>query len=239
VAIYSFPKGVGCPTEPWSYCAHHDFPPDTPNPPLPDVLFENVPYLCPLWGVFPSFFLIGFMLFTLFGLMLFNSQGSQILIRFMILDAFLLFLRSLTISTTQMNDPNAACRNCGSVCPDSIWLGIKQVILYPYPLGTCGDCMFSGHTVHYLLMALCWQRYSTNTFKKFLIWLVCLYGLFSLVSCRYHYTIDILVAAIFTFSFWGYYHLLIENLPSLDDVNAKPIGMITRCIIWIETGRYK
>ncbi len=38
------------------------------------------------------------------------------------------------------------------------------------------------------------------------VWLVAILGAISLLACRYHYTIDVLIAFSLTLLTWGYYH---------------------------------
>eukprot|EP01114_Cavostelium_apophysatum_P015352 TRINITY_DN4156_c0_g1_i1.p1 TRINITY_DN4156_c0_g1~~TRINITY_DN4156_c0_g1_i1.p1 ORF type:complete len:280 (+),score=31.20 TRINITY_DN4156_c0_g1_i1:129-968(+) len=237
VSRMRFPKGDGCPWELGAYCNYYDFPPNATNPPLPDILFSVVPMICDANANFPSYLLLVFMILTLVCLMVFDSQARAILARFCILDSFMLLLRSVSISMTQLNNPCPQCANCGSTCPDNWWDSIVQTFEYPYPLGTCGDSMFSGHTLHYMLMAYTWQTYMRITHPSWspvferVAWTITYTGIFSLISCRSHYTDDIFISYVITTFAWNFYSYFLNHLPT-ENISTYPY--ITQFIAWIE-----
>lgn len=63
-----------------------------------------------------------------------------------------------------------------------------------FPLKLCGGLIYSGHTCYFTLCAELWRRYSTSKFMVPAIWSTAAVGLYVLVSCRYHYTVDIILA---------------------------------------------
>ena len=63
-----------------------------------------------------------------------------------------------------------------------------------FPLKLCGGLIYSGHTCYFTICAELWRRYSPSKWMVQAIWLVAGVGLYSLISCRYHYTVDIILA---------------------------------------------
>eukprot|EP01119_Soliformovum_irregulare_P016406 TRINITY_DN4738_c0_g1_i1.p1 TRINITY_DN4738_c0_g1~~TRINITY_DN4738_c0_g1_i1.p1 ORF type:complete len:287 (-),score=41.53 TRINITY_DN4738_c0_g1_i1:135-869(-) len=228
---------MGCPTEIGSYCIASELT-HMMNPPLPDVLYGIVPYFCDANVNFPSVLLISFMLLTLVCMFIVDEARRQIFMRFCVLDGFLLGLRAFTIGMTQLNNPTVDCANCGSMCPEDLWTSIIQTFSYPYPLGTCGDSMFSGHTVHYLLMALTWQTYiythpSWKTIAIPSIWTITIIGIASLISCRVHYSDDIIIASLLTLMSWTFYGYFLNHPPQ----DSSNYPYVAQFLLWLEPNK--
>eukprot|EP00029_Vermamoeba_vermiformis_P006313 TRINITY_DN2437_c1_g1_i1.p1 TRINITY_DN2437_c1_g1~~TRINITY_DN2437_c1_g1_i1.p1 ORF type:complete len:288 (-),score=30.57 TRINITY_DN2437_c1_g1_i1:41-904(-) len=212
------------------------------NPTLPDMGFDLLPYanICKE-SMLPSLVLVIFMLATLFCHMIFDKQNGLVnFCRFCILDGIVMSLRATTVALTSLNNPWPQCDYCGGVdaghCPqsliESIWLTLQK-----FPLFDCGDLIFSGHTVHFLLCAFIWdeagwgfrrraQKFAANGLWRALLWIYVLCGVCTLIMCRFHYSVDVVVGAYISFLVWKYYDYL--HL-SGDD------GYLARFITWIET----
>jgi hypothetical protein len=61
-----------------------------------------------------------------------------------------------------MPNPYPGCYNCGfDACSKTIWGSVAALLT---KFRDCGDLMFSGHTVFYMLIALYWWRTAKNTY---------------------------------------------------------------------------
>ncbi|KAG0301672.1 hypothetical protein BGZ98_008145 [Dissophora globulifera] len=101
-------------------------------------------------------------------------------------------MRITTVAITSFPDPRDGC--------------IHSVgeFFTTFTLHRCGDAMFSGHTVIFVISALTWTSHGYHRFPHHLRWLACI--ILTLVWClcigsaiivianRAHYTVDVLVA---------------------------------------------
>lgn len=109
---------------------------------------------------------------------------------------------------------------------------------------TCGDLIFSGHTVVFVLCALVWHNYyrnSTTTLNavKLIVWVCSIMGTALLLVTRMHWTIDIALAYYITTSLWNFYHGVCNAL--IVGHYIKPVLWVDGVLIypfiaWIETG---
>ena len=122
--------------------------------------------------------------------------------------------------------------HCPQSLVESIWLTMQK-----FPLFDCGDLIFSGHTVHFLLCAFIWdesgwglrrraKKLALNGVWRVLLWVYVIGGVCTLIMCRFHYSVDVVVGGYISFLVWKYYDYL---LLSGDD------GYLARFIAWIET----
>ncbi len=207
------------------------------NAVLPDVGFELVPYsghlLCATKSIFiglPTFILITFMLFTLL-LSLCCRRRSEIIMRFMLVESALLFLRSISITLTALTNPDPRCANCQYGCPSSLFHAITMT-LSRFPFWSCGDLVFSGHTVEFTLAACIWSSYCKSRFLRFSAVCTAMLGVVSLIGCRYHYTIDIFVAFVLSYLLWSAYPFLL-NLSVSDSHAPWVFKAAARCVQWL------
>ena len=75
----------------------------------------------------------------------------------------------------------------------------------------CLDYMYSGHTIHCVLVALFTLYLSTNTFEKTLVILATVLELVFIIGSRIHYTSDVLVGTLVTI-------LIFFSWPGIDNV---------------------
>jgi hypothetical protein len=78
---------------------------------------------------------------------------------------------------------------------------------------TCGDLMYSGHTVYFTLMGLLWSHYGVYIYEKFM-WIPIATSILSLVATRVHYLNDVLIGFYLTILVWYLYHF-VATTPSL------------------------
>ena len=136
----------------------HDRVPDMhKHPPLPDLFLDNVP-LMP-WAFFASE-AIGILLLTVFFcILIFHKYRMIIFRRVCSLSGTIFLLRSITMLVTSLSVPDEHIQ-CSSARYDSLankiagaWNIMSGVGLYVNGIRTCGDYLFSGHTVGLTLTA--------------------------------------------------------------------------------------
>jgi hypothetical protein len=59
---------------------------------------------------------------------------------------------------------------------------------------SCGDLLFSSHTIFFLTFVLFYQRHGSARAAKHAAWLACLAFSWLIIASRKHYTVDVLVA---------------------------------------------
>ncbi len=136
----------------------HDRVPDMQKyPPLPDLILDNVP-LIP-WAFFASE-AIGISLLTVFFCILIFHKYRMIIFRRMCsLGGTIFLLRSITMLITSLSVPGdhiqCSAARYGSLANKiaGAWNILSGVGLYASGVRTCGDYMFSGHTVWLTLTA--------------------------------------------------------------------------------------
>ena len=211
----------------------HDRVPDMATyPPLPDIFLDNVP-LIP-WA-FQMCELCGLILFLMWCCILIFHKHRFILLRRMFsLFGSVFLLRCVTMLITSLSVPGrhleCKARPYGSWSERLhqaylIWSGGGMSLK---GVRTCGDYMFSGHTVVLTLLnffitecewLLCSRSlamlmlssadtppalYSIHT----LSWVLNLFGIFFILAGHEHYSIDVFVAFYISTRLFLYYHTL-------------------------------
>ena len=93
---------------------------------------------------------------------------------------------------------------------------------------TCGDYMFSGHTVLLLITVQAIDRYGGSlrwghTFSL-IMWVNTVLGLVAIIATRLHYTIDVIVAFILTVGLFRSYHHNADLQRLVTQVNGAGAG---------------
>lgn len=187
-------------------------------------------------------------------LILTHPKRLMVLRRLLVIYSIILVFRSIFVVSTSLPDPSPKCLQQQPYIPysqpmpleksgkeNSFWRGVKQT-LFPFESTTCGDLIFSGHTVTFMLCSLIWDRYFTgkrSQWPVFLYHIWTILGLLSIISVRFHYTIDVIVAIFVTISVWQRYHifvdyrqLYVEHDPEIIEISEGGIIKV------IETGDY-
>ncbi|ESO96759.1 hypothetical protein LOTGIDRAFT_239747 [Lottia gigantea] len=197
----------------------HDRVPDMQKfPPLPDLFLDNMPYVpwafkvCELVGL-----ILGGCWFTL---LFFHKHRFIIMRRFFSLAGTVFLLRSFTMLITSMSVPGVHLQCSGKRYGD-IWTKLQRTFEIWKGLGmtlqgvrTCGDYMFSGHTVILTLLNFFITEYSSKTRMYYLhmvTWVLNLFGIFFILAAHEHYSIDVFVAFYLTSRLFMYYHTLANN----------------------------
>jgi hypothetical protein len=158
----------------------------TQNPTLPDIGFDLIPFpsFCDA-SLLPTYILLSVMLLTFLRMIVFEHNGVIIFCRFALVDGVVMGLRATTVAATSLNNPWPPCNYCSmGGCPENL----RECIIYTlrrFPFYDCGDLIFSGHTVHYVMCALVWHAYHTGrSLWRLLLWCLVLFGLCTVVMCR-------------------------------------------------------
>ncbi|KAG0350748.1 hypothetical protein BG005_009730 [Podila minutissima] len=164
-------------------------PDNTETPKLSDRLFETLPSITLLWLTD----LADALLFIPTTIMIATHYRPLYLFCKVLLTwALCNIMRITTIAITSFPDPRDGC--------------IHSVgeFFTTFTLHRCGDCMFSGHTVIFVISALVWTSHGYHRFPRRLrwlgvlclvfVWCLCIGSAIVVIANRAHYTVDVLVA---------------------------------------------
>jgi len=205
----------------------HERVPDMKRyPPLPDIFLDNVPvipwafHMCELTGV---------LLFSIWACVLVLHKHRFVLLRrFFALAGTVFLLRCVTMLITSLSVPGThlECTSADQKYEASdkltdmvamrinraynIWSGLGMTI---HGVRTCGDYMFSGHTVALTLLNFFITEYTPRNlyFLHTMTWLLNMFGIFFILAGHEHYSIDVFVAFYITSRLFLYYHTLSNN----------------------------
>ncbi|XP_017027383.1 ceramide phosphoethanolamine synthase [Drosophila kikkawai] len=206
----------------------HERVPDMKRyPPLPDIFLDNVPHIP--WA-FNMCEITGTLLFTVWVVVLiFHKYRMVLLRRFFALAGTVFLLRCVTMLITSLSVPGThlQCSQKDFAVDDPnvdmvgaliirmtrayrIWSGLGMSI---QGVRTCGDYMFSGHTVALTLLNFFITEYTPRNlyFLHTLTWLLNMFGIFFILAAHEHYSIDVFVAFYITSRLFLYYHTLANN----------------------------
>jgi len=205
----------------------HDRVPDMKKyPPLPDIFLDNVP-LIP-WA-FDMCEVTGCILFvTWFIVLMFHKHRFILLRRFFALLGSVFLLRCVTMLITSLSVPGSHLECAPRAYGDKwrkaleIWTGFGMSV---QGVRTCGDYMFSGHTVVLTMLNFFITEYTPRRiyFLHTFTWILNLFGIFFILAAREHYSIDVFIAFYITSRLFLYYHTLANSraLQQRDNHQAK------------------
>ena len=189
--------------------------------PLPDVVFDNTPYLP--WAAEAAEICLITLNFMAIMMAAFHKDRSLLLRRFSVLCGNLALLRSACIFVTSapVADVNDVCL----VKPDDTFgyrflRAFKVLVRMGYSsMGSaqCGDYIFSGHTV---VMTLCNLFLNEYTHKRLHVvrifgWILNFSGMLLLVLGRSHYTVDVILGFYLTVVMTTNYHNMARSESTL------------------------
>lgn len=206
----------------------HERVPDMKKyPPLPDIFLDNVPHIP--WA-FHMCEVTGTLLFCIWVCVLIVHKHRMVLLRrFFALAGTVFLLRCVTMLITSLSVPGThlECTKNDHKFDDStaeitemIYLRVSRAYTIWSGLGmsiqgvrTCGDYMFSGHTVALTLLNFFITEYTPRNlyFLHTLTWLLNMFGIFFILAAHEHYSIDVFVAFYISSRLFLYYHTLANN----------------------------
>ncbi|KAK9693573.1 hypothetical protein K7432_013863 [Basidiobolus ranarum] len=181
----------------------------TTKEPLADLGFSTMPSLQHEW--IPDVFVVSLATFTLVSLLLSAEAWIDAIVifrRFCWLTGTLYLLRSVTIIVTTLPCPRGCEPIVSQNFKEFLWNGC---LLMFGVQKTCSDNIFSGHTMILVSSMLMWQVYGKNAWLKLYSIIHCLVGIITIVATRMHYTVDIVIAILLTFSVYSMYLSLVSE----------------------------
>ncbi|EAY18238.1 hypothetical protein TVAG_123040 [Trichomonas vaginalis G3] len=176
-------------------------------PSLPDTLQNLIPYMP--YEKYVNILMLAMMV-SEFIFIACDSRRWFIYRRTLAVYSLLSFLRVLTMTSTYLPDPSP---NCPAIHDTTVEISIPRLWKALFGGITCGDMIYSGHTMGFMFPGLIHHRFFNK--KLGVLYLVLGFiGSFSLILTRFHYTVDVLLSIILTTTMWFTYNLICEH-PSL------------------------
>ncbi|XP_067125369.1 sphingomyelin synthase-related protein 1 isoform X2 [Centruroides vittatus] len=206
----------------------HDRVPDMQTyPPLPDIFLDNVP-LIP-WA-FAICEFTGVMLFIIWCcILIFHKHRFVLLRRMFSLFGSVFLLRCITMLITSLSVPGRHLE-CKARPSSNWWEKIQTAFLiwqgggmYIKGVRTCGDYMFSGHTVALTLFNFFITEYTPASmyYLHTFTWVMNLFGIFFILAAHEHYSIDVFIAFYISTRLFLYYHTLANNRALMQDDSKR------------------
>lgn len=202
----------------------HDRVPDMEKyPPLPDIFLDNVPHIpwafymcevtaCVLGSIWVS-------------ILVFHKHRSILLRRMFAIFGSVFLLRCITMLITSLSVPGRHL-DCKPRIPSffqpygDLWAKMSQAFLIWRGAGmsirgvrTCGDYMFSGHTVTLTMLNFFITEYTPRRlyYLHTFTWILNVFGVFFILAAHEHYSIDVFIAFYISTRLFLYYHTLANN----------------------------
>ncbi|XP_041865404.1 sphingomyelin synthase-related protein 1-like isoform X2 [Melanotaenia boesemani] len=193
----------------------HERVPDTRTyPPLPDIFLDSVPRIPWAFAMAEACGLILCYMFML--ILLLHKHRSILLRRLCSLMGTVFLLRCCTMFVTSLSVPGQHLK-CASKTYGDTWGKIQRALTIWTGFGmtltgvqTCGDYMFSGHTVVITMLNFFVTEYTPRNWNLIhtISWVLNLFGIFFILAAHEHYSIDVFIAFYITTRLFLYYHTL-------------------------------
>ncbi|XP_013134440.1 PREDICTED: sphingomyelin synthase-related 1-like [Papilio polytes] len=212
----------------------HDKVPDMKKyPPLPDLFLDNVPHIP--WA-FDMCEITGSLLMAIWVIVLFFHKHRFIILRrFFALAGTVFLLRCFTMLITSLSVPGSHLKCEPRFYPPAddltvwgrrlrqaydIWSGAGMSVR---GVRTCGDYMFSGHTVALTLLNFFITEYTSRSLYllHILTWVMNMFGIFFILAAHEHYSIDVFIAFYITSRLFLYYHTLSNNQALMQNDSSR------------------
>ncbi|KAG9341133.1 hypothetical protein JZ751_019887 [Albula glossodonta] len=193
----------------------HDRVPDMQTyPPLPDIFLDSVPRIPWAFAMAEACGLI--LCFFWFLVLLLHKHRSILMRRLCSLMGTVFMLRCVTMFVTSLSVPGQHLQ-CSAKMYGDIWAKLQRALVIWSGFGmtltgvhTCGDYMFSGHTVVLTMLNFFVTEYTPRSWNIIhtLSWVLNLFGIFFILAAHEHYSIDVFIAFYITTRIFLYYHTL-------------------------------
>lgn len=196
----------------------HDRVPDVEKyPPLPDIFLDNVPLIPWAFNMCEITACILLMVWTM--ILICHKHRFILLRRMFALLGSVFLLRCVTMLITSLSVPgrhlDCKARPYGDFWAKvsqafSIWIGAGMSI---QGVRTCGDYMFSGHTVMLTMLNFFITEYTPRSlyYLHTFTWVLNMFGIFFILAAHEHYSIDVFIAFYISTRLFLYYHTLANN----------------------------
>lgn len=133
--------------------------------------------------------------------------------RALVIFGFTFLLRDITHTVTFLPDASNRCPK-RDVTNTKWW----PWDVFKFMLGgvTCGDMIFSGHTMALCTTTLIVDHYFQGWFR-YVMWVGLVFIVFMIVLTRLHYTVDVILALIIFPLIWRLYHAIAEHPAAFSD----------------------
>lgn len=200
---------------------------------LPDIGFYLLPHMKSVYHLADAWNAAE-LIITAVAFIIFHPGRAKIFKRFCFLQGTMFILRSVTIVVTLLPNPYKMCVLHPERTESFIAEGLKVMGGSRY---TCGDVMYSGHSVNMTIMNLVWQEYYPASWRsaalvRSLWWMINIGGLLMCVTTHFHYTVDVIIGSVLACLFWALYHRIIRYPKLL----AYEDGFIGAFLYWYECG---
>uniref|UniRef100_A0A3B4VR69 Sphingomyelin synthase-related protein 1 n=1 Tax=Seriola dumerili TaxID=41447 RepID=A0A3B4VR69_SERDU len=208
---------------------HERVPDMRTYPPLPDIFLDSVPRIPWAFAMAEACGVILCYMFLL--ILLLHKHRSILLRRLCSLMGTVFLLRCCTMFVTSLSVPGQHLK-CASKTYGDTWGKIQRALAIWSGFGmtltgvqTCGDYMFSGHTVVITLLNFFVTEYTPRTWNLIhtISWVLNLFGIFFILAAHEHYSIDVFIAFYITTRLFLYYHTL---------ANTRAYQQSRRARIW-------
>ncbi|KAK2824223.1 hypothetical protein Q5P01_021398 [Channa striata] len=208
---------------------HERVPDMRTYPPLPDIFLDSVPRIPWAFAMAEACGLILCYMFLL--ILLLHKHRSILLRRLCSLMGTVFLLRCCTMFVTSLSVPGQHLK-CSSKTYSDTWGKIQRALAIWSGFGmtltgvqTCGDYMFSGHTVVITMLNFFVTEYTPQTWNLIhtISWVLNLFGIFFILAAHEHYSIDVFIAFYITTRLFLYYHTL---------ANTRAYQQSRRARIW-------
>ncbi|KAJ1916625.1 hypothetical protein H4219_003690 [Mycoemilia scoparia] len=153
------------------------------RPTLPDVGFEFIGYIKQLW-LTDLFDILMFIPTVL--LIITHPRPWRVISRTLLAWGLASLVRITTVAITSVPDPRPGCEY------------VEGNVFTHFTLHRCGDAIYSGHTLIYIICGMVWASFSPRKWLWrgvcFLIWCGAIAGSVIVLANRAHYSIDVLLA---------------------------------------------
>lgn len=179
------------------------------NPRLPDPLLEFLaPYYAKL-GLAPD--LADKMvriapLIIFFRPLLMSEQALLVLRRQLFVIGTSYLIRAPFVLMTVLPNPLTSCKSYPS--PNLFY---DAFLLFAQLRSSCGDVLFSGHTIMFMVAALSWSTYPLSWITTWLAWTFTSFSILVLIASTYHYTVDCVVGVLIVALIWKLYHFIVTT----------------------------
>lgn len=193
---------------------HERVPDMRTYPPLPDIFLDSVPRIPWAFAMAEACGVI--LCYMLLLILLLHKHRSILLRRLFSLMGTVFLLRCCTMFVTSLSVPGQHLK-CASKTYGDAWGKIQRAFAIWTGFGmtltgvqTCGDYMFSGHTVVITILNFFVTEYTPRSWNLIhtISWVLNLFGIFFILAAHEHYSIDVFIAFYITTRLFLYYHTL-------------------------------